>query len=292
MPETGQVTLLARVATYGRMIKFSHSVFALPFAFSGATLAAIEAPITLHTVAWIVVAMVGARSAAMGFNRLVDRKIDVENPRTSMRELPSGAISVTSVMILIALSSAALVVAAWQLNPLCLTLSPVALLVVFFYSYTKRFTWATQFFLGLALAVAPIGAWVAVTGSLSQPVLLLGGAVLFWVAGFDVIYATQDVAFDRFFGVYSIPQRFGVARALWIARVLHFVSFALMLGVGRAFGLGAIYYAGVIAIGGLLIYEHWLVRPDDLSKAGIAFMNLNAMISCIFFVATLGDALL
>lgn len=292
MSETGQVTLLARVATYGRMIKFSHSVFALPFAFSGATIAAMEAPITLHTVAWIVVAMVGARSAAMGFNRFVDRKIDAENPRTSMRELPSGAISVTSVMILIAVSSGALVVAAWQLNPLCLKLSPVALLVAFFYSYTKRFTWTTQFFLGLAVAVAPIGAWIAVTGSLSQPILLLGGAVLFWVAGFDVIYATQDVAFDRLFGVHSIPQKFGIARALWIARVLHIVSFALMLGVGRAFGLGVIYYAGVIAIGGLLIYEHWLIRPDDLSKAGIAFMNLNAMISCIFFVATLGDVFL
>ncbi len=283
--------LVERIVTYGRMIKFSHSVFALPFAFSGAALAALEVDISLIHVFWIAVAMVGARSAAMGFNRLVDRDVDAANPRTAARELPRGLISPGTVRVLIAISSAALVLAAWQLNPLCFALSPVALGIVFFYSYTKRFTWATQFFLGLALSVAPIGAWIAITGRPDAGILLLAGAVLAWVSGFDIIYACQDLAFDRAHGIYSIPQRFGVRRGLAIARVLHAVSFLLMAAVGVRFGLGTIYTAGLVVVAGLMVYEHSLVKPDDLSRLGVAFMNANAAISTVFFAFTLGDVL-
>ena len=283
--------LVERIVTYGRMIKFSHSVFALPFAFSGAALAALEGDISLVQVFWIAVAMVGARSAAMGFNRLVDRDMDAANPRTAARELPRGRISPGAVRALIAVSSAALILAAWRLTPLCFALSPVALGIVLFYSYTKRFTWATQFFLGLALSVAPIGAWIAVTGSLDPAILLLAGAVLAWVSGFDIIYACQDVAFDRGHGIYSIPQRFGVPRGLVIARVLHAVSFLLMCAVGVRFGMGVIYAAGLVAVAGLMLYEHSLVKPDDFSKLGVAFMNVNAAISSVFFAFTLGDVL-
>ena len=283
--------LVERIVTYGRMIKFSHSVFALPFAFSGAALAALEVDISLIHVFWIAVAMVGARSAAMGFNRLVDRDVDAANPRTAARELPRGLISPGTVRVLIAISSAALVLAAWQLNPLCFALSPVALGIVFFYSYTKRFTWATQFFLGLALSVAPIGAWIAITGRPDAGILLLAGAVLAWVSGFDIIYACQDLAFDRAHGIYSIPQRFGVRRGLAIARVLHAVSFLLMAAVGVSFGLGTIYTAGLVVVAGLMVYEHSLVKPDDLSRLGVAFMNANAAISTVFFAFTLGDVL-
>ena len=283
--------LVERIVTYGRMIKFSHSVFALPFAFSGAALAALAVDISLVQVFWIAVAMVGARSAAMGFNRLVDRDVDAANPRTAARELPRGLISPGAVRVLIAISSAALVLAAWQLNPLCFALSPVALGIVFLYSYTKRFTWATQLFLGLALSVAPIGAWIAITGRLDAEILLLAGAVLAWVSGFDIIYASQDVAFDRAHGIYSIPQRFGVRRGLAIARILHAVSFLLMAAVGVSFGLGTIYTAGQVVVAGLMVYEHSLVKPDDLSKLGVAFMNANAAISAVFFAFTLGDVL-
>jgi 4-hydroxybenzoate polyprenyltransferase len=171
-------------------------------------------------------------------------------------------------------------------------LSPVALGIVFFYSYTKRFTWATQIFLGLALAVAPVGAWIAVTGRLDIEILLLGSTVLMWVAGFDVIYACQDAEFDQQFGVYSIPQKFGIGPALWIARAFHLIAFVLMVGVGQAFGLGAIYFAGVFAVGGLLIYEHWLVRHRDLSKAGMASLTMNGVVSVVYFVGTLVDLLL
>lgn len=281
-----------RVVTYGRMIKFGHSIFALPFAFSGAALAAVQNGVLPEQVFWIVVAMVGARSAAMGFNRLVDRDMDAANPRTANRELPQGVISPLAVKVLILISSAALVFAAYMLNPLCLMLSPVALGIVFLYSYTKRFTWATQLFLGIALGIAPIGAWVAVTGQLNFEIFLLGGAVLMWVAGFDVIYSCQDAEFDQKFGVYSIPQKFGVSNALLIARVLHLFAFVLMLGVGHVFGLGMIYFGGVFAVGGLLIYEHVLVRNQDMSKAGMASLTMNGVVSVVYFVATIGDLLI
>jgi 4-hydroxybenzoate polyprenyltransferase len=283
--------VLDRVITYGRMIKFGHSIFALPFAFSGAALAAVQSGIMPIQVFWIVVAMVGARSAAMGFNRLIDRDMDAANPRTANRELPKGVISPFAVKVLIVLSSVALILAAYMLNPLCLLLSPVALGIVFLYSYSKRFTWATQLFLGVALSLAPIGAWVAVTGQLDVEILLLGGAVLMWVAGFDVIYSCQDAEFDKQFGMYSIPQRFGVGKALMIARFFHLVAFVLMLGVGHVFGLGVIYFMGVFAVGGLLIYEHVLVRNQDLSKAGMASLTMNGVVSVVYFVGTIGDLL-
>ena len=284
--------LIERMLTYGRMIKFSHSIFALPFALSGAALAAVQTGIAPEQVFWIVVAMVGARSAAMGFNRLADRKIDAANPRTAGRELPRGAISPVAVTAFMIVSSGVLVFAAFRLNPLCFVLSPVALGIVFFYSYTKRFTWSTQFFLGLSLAVAPIGAWIAVTGRLDPEILMLGGAVLAWVAGFDVIYACQDVAFDRSFGLYSIPQRFGIRKALVIARLFHAVAFGLMLGIGVVFALGKVYLTGLCVVGGLLLYEHRLVRHDDMSRVGMAFMNMNGIISVVYFLFTAGDLLL
>jgi len=273
------------------MIKFGHSIFALPFAFSGAALAAVQSGILPIQVFWIVVAMVGARSAAMGFNRLIDRDMDAANPRTANRELPKGVISPLAVKVLVVISSVVLILAAYMLNPLCLMLSPVALGIVFLYSYSKRFTWATQLFLGVALALAPIGAWVAVTGQLDVEILLLGGAVLMWVAGFDIIYSCQDAEFDKQFGMYSIPQRFGVGKALMIARFFHVIAFVLMLCVGHVFGLGVIYFMGVFAVGGLLIYEHVLVRHQDLSKAGMASLTMNGVVSVVYFVGTIGDLL-
>ncbi len=284
--------VLERLFTYGRMIKFGHSIFALPFAFSGAALAASQYGITPEHVLWIVVAMVGARSAAMGFNRLVDREIDAKNPRTVNRELPQGVISPGAVKLFVLISSVALIFAAYQLNALCLSLSPVALGIVFLYSYTKRFTWATQIFLGLSLSLAPIGAWVAVTGQLDIEILLLGGAVLAWVGGFDVIYACQDAEFDRQYGMYSIPQRFGIGPALVIARVFHLIAFLLMLCVGLTFGLGTIYFIGLFAVAGLLIYQHYLVRHRDLSKAGMASLTMNGVVSVVYFAGTIGDILL
>ena len=283
---------LRELVAYSRMIKFGHSIFALPFAFSGAALAAVEYGISLGQVFWIAVAMVGARSAAMGFNRLVDKKMDAANPRTAQRELPRGVISAGAVKVFVVVFSAVFVFAASKLNPLCTMLSPVALGIVFFYSYTKRFTWATQLFLGLALALAPVGAWIAVAGYLDLKILLLGGAVAMWVAGFDAIYACQDAEFDRRFGAYSIPQKYGVASALRIARVFHLLAFGLMMGVGWAFALGAIYAVGVAAVGGLLIYEHCLVRPEELSKAGMASLTMNGVVSVVYFAGTMADLLI
>ena len=281
-----------RILTYGRMIKFSHSAFALPLALSGAALAAVAHPIFPEQVVWIVVAMVGARSAAMGFNRLVDREIDATNPRTANRELPQGVISPAATAWFIGVSSLALIFAAYKLNPLCFMLSPIALGIVFFYSYTKRFTWATQAFLGLALGVAPIGVWIAITGELNSEILILGGAVLAWVAGFDIIYSCQDVGFDQESGLYSLPQRFGVRGALWISRGLYVISFGLFFWAGMVFGMGAIYFAGVFVIGGFLVYEHRIVKADDLSRVNVAFMTMNSLVSLVYFVFTVGDLLI
>ncbi len=278
-----------RIWTYGRMIKFSHTLFALPFALSGAALAAARNGVTAAQIGWIIAAMVGARSAAMGFNRLADREMDAQNPRTANREIPRGVITPASVVILVALSSGLLVFAAHQLNPLCFALSPVALGMVFFYSYTKRFTWGTQFFLGLSLSVAPIGAWIAVTGTLDPEILPLGGAVLAWVAGFDTIYACQDVAFDRAHGIYSLPQRFGIRRALLGARALHVLALLLLAQTGRLFELGPIYVVGVLLVAGLLVYEHRLLRGDDLSRLSVAVFKTNGVIGCVYFAFTLGD---
>lgn len=285
------MSMLTPVVHYGRMIKFSHSIFALPFALSGAALAAATHGIRPSQLAWIVVAMVAARSAAMGFNRLVDRRIDAANPRTAARELPAGVMSVPAVTLFVVLSSAALVAAAWQINLLCLLLSPVALAVVFVYSYTKRFTWASHLVLGLALALAPLGAWIAVTGRFDVPPVLLGFAVMTWAAGFDILYACQDHDYDHGAGLHSIPVRFGLAGALRLARVLHLIAVLLMIGLGVSAGLQVVYYVGVTAIASLLAYEHYLVSPEDLTQVNTAFMTMNGLVSVAFFVFTLADLL-
>jgi len=283
------MSLFEAVATYGRMIRFSHSIFALPFAFSGAALAASKNGISPQQIAWIVVAMVGARSAAMGFNRLVDRRYDAANPRTAQRELPSGQVSVVAVALFVVLSSAALFAAAWQLNSLCLYLSPFVLGVLFFYSLTKRFTWSSHLVLGLSLGGAPLGAWIAVTGSFALSPLLLCAAVLAWVAGFDIIYSCQDRDYDVDVGLHSIPARFGVARALYIARAMHVASVFAMVVLGWHESLGLFYWFGVLAIAALLVWEHRLVSPDDLARVNMAFLNLNAVISVVYFVCMLAD---
>jgi 4-hydroxybenzoate polyprenyltransferase len=277
----------ATIQTWGRMVRFSHSVFALPFAVSGAVLAAVGHGIRARQLVWIVVAMVAARNAAMGFNRLVDQEIDRRNPRTSGRELPSGRLSRPAVWLFTGLLSALFVLASFQLGRLCGALAPVALAVVFGYSYTKRFTWWSHLVLGLALSIAPIGGWLAVRGTLAPAPFFLAAAVLLWVAGFDVIYATQDVAFDRAQGLHSIPARFGIAASLGIARVLHAGTLALLAAVGIAMGLHPIYWAGLGAIAILLVYEHRLVRPDDLSKLGIAFFRMNGVIGVVYLATIL-----
>lgn len=283
--------LLGRMGLYGRMIKFSHSVFALPFAFSSAVLAAGNG-ISWRQVAWILVAMVGARSAAMGFNRLADQDLDARNPRTAGRELPRGVLSRGEVWLFVIASAATLVVAAAMLNPLCLALSPVALLVIFGYSYTKRFTALSHVFLGLALALAPMGAWLAIRGRVEAPPVVLGLAVLFWVAGFDTIYACQDEAFDRAEGLHSLPARLGTRRALVLARLFHVVAVALLAGLYALVPMHPLYLVGVSAVAGLLVYEHSLVRADDLSRIDAAFFTVNGWISLGYFVVTLAARLL
>ena len=283
--------LLGRIGLYGRMIKFSHSVFALPFAFSSAVLAA-GSGISWRQVAWILVAMVGARSAAMGFNRLADQSLDARNPRTAGRELPRGVLSRGEVWLFVIASAATLVVAAAMLNPLCLVLSPVALLVIFGYSYTKRFTALSHLFLGLALALAPMGAWLAIRGRVEAPPVVLGLAVLFWVAGFDTIYACQDEAFDRAAGLHSLPARLGTRRALVLARLFHVVAVALLAGLYALVPMHPLYLVGVSAVAALLVYEHSLVRADDLSRIDAAFFTVNGWISLGYFVVTLAARLM
>jgi len=277
---------VARAATYARMIKLSHSVFALPFALASAALAAAEGGVRPRTLFLVVLAMVGARSAAMGFNRLADHRIDALNPRTAGRELPKGLLSRAQVWLFVLLSSAALVGAAALLNPLCLALSPVALAIVFGYSYTKRFTSLSHLVLGLGLAVAPVGAWLAVRGAFAAAPLALGAAVLAWVAGFDVIYACQDLDFDRAQGLFSLPARLGIARALLLARALHVLAVGFLLLLWWLVPLHPVYMAGVAGVAVLLGYEHALVRPDDLSRVNAAFFTVNGWIGVAYLAFT------
>ena len=273
------------------MIKIEHTLFALPFAFLGALLAARGVP-TLRQMLWITLAMVGARSTAMAFNRLVDRDFDAQNPRTSIRALPSGALSVTFVRLFIVASAMLFFVSAAMLNRLTLLLSPVALGSVLLYSYTKRWTSLCHLVLGWCLCIAPTGAWVAVRGTLSDAVpLLLSLLVLLWTAGFDILYACQDADFDRNTGLHSIPQKIGVARALWLARALHTGAFLALVALYWLTQLGSLAMIGVGVTGALLAYQHTLVRADDLSRLDAAFFTTNAFIS-IILLATFGGAIL
>jgi 4-hydroxybenzoate polyprenyltransferase len=264
------------------MIKFSHSVFALPFALSSAALAARGVGLPAGKLLWILVAMLGARSAAMGWNRLADHGLDGRNPRTAGRELPRGALSRAEVWAFVVASSGALVVAAAMLNPLCLALSPVALAIVLGYSYTKRFTSLSHLVLGLALSVAPVGAWIAIRGRLEAVPLVLALAVVTWVAGFDIIYACQDAEFDREEGLFSIPARLGVRRALLVSRLLHLLTVALLGSLFRLAALHPVYLAGVGLVALLLAWEHSLVKHDDLSRVDAAFFTVNGWISVLY----------
>jgi len=273
------------------MIKWEHSIFALPFALCGAMLAAGGVP-AWHQLIWIIVAMVSARSAAMAFNRLADAQIDAANPRTSIRALPAGLLTPGFVSTFVILSCAIFILAASQLNRLALILSPIALGVVLLYSYSKRFTRFSHVFLGFALGIAPAAAWIAVRGSLDPRILLLTAAVTFWVGGFDVIYACQDYEFDRSHGLHSLPRHLGIPASLWIARIFHLLMLGLLIALLLEFGLGRIAVLGVILVAGLLSYEHSLVRHDDLSKLNAAFFTMNGVISVVFFAFVAGDLLL
>ena len=285
------MALLENLRLTLEMIKWEHSVFALPFALCGAMLAAGGFP-TPHQLTWIVVAMISARSAAMAFNRLADATIDAANPRTRSRALPSGAISSTFVVTFVLGSCAIFVLAAWQLNRLAFQLSPLALVILLLYSYTKRFTRWSHLVLGVALGIAPAAAWIAVRDSLDPRILLLTAAVTFWVGGFDVLYSCQDCEFDREAGLHSIPRHAGVSAALWIARLFHLVMLLLLIALLVAFGLGRLAVAGVLAVASLLAYEHSLVSPRDLSKLNAAFFTMNGVISVVFFFFVAGDLLL
>ena len=280
-----------RLGALLEMIKFSHTVFALPFALTGMVLAADGLP-GVGTIFWILLAMVGARTAAMAWNRIADAAIDARNPRTADRHLPAGTVRPAEAWGLTLAGVGLLLLAAWALNPLCPKLSPLALAVVFAYPYAKRFTSLCHYLLGLALAAAPLGAWVAVTGEWSWRIVPLGLGVLVWVAGFDILYALQDLTFDRAEGLHSVPQKMGVGRSLKLAARLHVVLVALLVLQIPLFGLGWVYAAGVAAVAALLLYEHALVTPYDLSRMDAAFFTMNGVISVVVFAATLVDVLL
>jgi len=290
--QTAAPGALARVARFGRMVKFEHTIFALPFALAAAAIAARGHGISAARLLGIVVAMAGARTAAMGFNRIADRHFDARNPRTAGRELPTGAISLRAAWTLTLASAAAFVVTAALLGPLCLALSPVALALLFGYSYTKRFTLLCHLILGLTIAAGPAGAWIAVRGDFGWPPGLLMIAVGCWIGGFDILYAIADRDFDKQTGLHSIPARFGVAGALALSGALHAVTVAALIALAPVAHLGLPYLLGVAVTTALLAYEHAIVRPSDLSRLGVAFFNLNGYVSIAFFVATLADVLL
>ena len=273
---------------FAELVRFEHTVFALPFAYRGALLAANGQP-TLPKLIWIGVAMLGARTAGMAFNRLADRHIDARNPRTAQRTLPRGAMQPGTVAALIVVSLGLLELASWQLNPLCLKLSPIAVALLAIYSYLKRFTPFAHLGVGLVLACAPVGAWCAVRGTLDPPILALGMAVMLWVAGFDILYACQDYEFDVREGLRSIPQTLGIARALQVARGCHVATLACLLLLGQVMHRGAWYFAGVLAVVGLLFYEHRIVKAHDLSRLNEAFFSVNGWISVTLYLATLAD---
>src|ERR1700675_484514 len=291
LPYNLPVPLLRNLRVTLEMIKWEHSIFALPFALCGAMLAASGLP-TAHQLLWIVVAMISARSAAMAFNRLADASIDAANPRTRTRALPAGHLSPAFVAIFVIVSCAIFIFAAAQLNRLTLWLSPVALAIILLYSHTKRFTRWSHLVLGFAIGIAPSAAWIAVRGSLDPRILLLTAAVTFWVAGFDILYACQDFQFDRDAGLHSIPRHLGIFRSLWIARAFHLIMLLLLIALVPAFALGKLALAGILAVTLLLLYEHSLVKANDLSKLNAAFFTMNGVISVVFAFFVGADLLL
>ena len=287
---TNNSSLIKKMAVFMEMIKFSHTIFALPFALTGALLAARGLP-GGHQLLWICLAMVGARTAAMGLNRLIDADIDARNPRTIGRAIPAGLIGKGATLMFIITSLALLLVAAAQLNPLCLKLAPLAIFFLVLYSYCKRFTSLAHVVLGICLAAAPIGAWVAIRGSIDIPALILGGIVLFWVAGFDILYALQDLEFDRTAGLHSIPVALGVDGSLWTARLFHLAMLALLPVLYMVMQLGDFFVAGIVVVVAMLAYEHWLLRNGDLKKLNTAFFNMNGYISVAILIFTALDVL-
>jgi 4-hydroxybenzoate polyprenyltransferase len=283
--------LLDKIKALLEMIKFSHTIFAFPFALMGvilASLASDQAP-GGGQIFWICVAMVGARSGAMGLNRIIDARIDKDNPRTAERHIPAGKISLTEAWMFVGVSFGVLLLAAWMLNPLCFYLAPVVFFFFALYSYCKRFTALAHLVLGICLAFAPIGAWIALRGDIGWQVIVLGLAVLFWVGGFDIFYSLQDLEFDRENGLHSIPAKIGVDRSLLLVRAFHGMMVFLLLLLLIGTGLGWIYFFGVLAVSAMLVYEHRLIKPDDLSKLDAAFFNMNGYISVTIFAFTLID---
>lgn len=281
---------IGKIAVFLEMIKFSHTVFALPFALSGALLAAGGMP-TARQLLWIVLAMVGARTAAMGLNRLIDATIDARNPRTAGRAIPAGLIGKGTTLLFILASLILMLVAAGQLNRLCLFISPLAIFFLLLYSYCKRFTSLAHVVLGLCLSAAPLGAWVAIRGSIDLPALILGGAVLFWVAGFDILYALQDLEYDRSAGLHSIPVLLGVEGSLWAARIFHMVMLGLLLALFSLMQMGPWFMVGILMTAAMLLYEHWLLRNGDLTRLDAAFFNMNGYISVVFLLGTAAEVL-
>ncbi len=285
------MSLLRSVGTTLEMIKWEHSVFALPFALTGAMLAAHGFP-RVGTIAWIIVCMISARSAAMAFNRWADADLDATNPRTASRAIPAGLLDRKFVGLFVAAMAVLFFVACSQLNRLTLFLSPFAMFVVLFYSYTKRFTRWSHLFLGLALGIAPAAAWIAVRASFDPRILILTAAVLFWVAGFDILYSCQDAEHDKSAGLNSVPQSMGVAAAFWTARAMHVVMLVLLIWLIHVFALGAIAKVGLAIVAALLLYEHSIISPRDMRRMNAAFFTLNGVISILFFVAVAADLLL
>ena len=280
--------LLSKLKIFLEMIKFSHTIFALPFALTGALLAARGIP-SAGQLFWIVMAMVGARTAAMAMNRLIDADIDGRNPRTASRAIPAGLLSRGVVALYIVISLLLLLYAAYRLNPLCVKLAPIAIFFLLLYSYCKPFTSLAHIVLGLCLAAAPVGAWVAIRGEVTLPPVLLGLAVLFWVAGFDILYALQDLEFDRQAGLHSIPVKLGVRGSLLLARLFSFIMILLLIGAAITLQLAVPFYCGIAASAALITYEHWLVRDGDLGKLDLAFFTMNGYVSVIILAATTAE---
>ena len=283
-------SIINKISIFMEMIKFSHTIFALPFALTGALLAAGGLP-TIHQTVWIILAMVGARTAAMAMNRLIDARIDALNPRTAVRAIPAGKIGKGLTLFFIIAATALMFLAAQMLNPLCLKLAPVALFFLLLYSYCKRFTALAHVVLGICLAAAPIGAWIAIRGTIDTPALVLGAVVLFWVAGFDILYALQDLEFDRSAGLHSIPVLLGVKGSLWAARIFHLIMIGLLFALFNIMQLGTFFLAGILAAVAMLLYEHWLLKDGNLDKLDAAFFNMNGYISVAIVLFTAADVL-